>query len=58
VIRCTFHSPIGEDVCAEPIVTGYAATNLSASKTPSIFVFVSIFTDGIDGDGVGAADGF
>src|SRR6266404_1878036 len=51
--RCNFHSPTGVAVCAEPIVTGYAATNLSLSKTPSMFVLVSIFTAMIGGVGGG-----
>ena len=41
----TFQSPIGEAVCAEPIVTGYAAISFPASKTPSMFVFVSTFAE-------------
>src|SRR6266581_9125808 len=44
VIRVTFHSPMGDAVCVEPMVTGYAAMSLSPSKTPSMLVLVSIFT--------------
>ena len=41
----TFQSPIGEVVRADPTVIGYAAISFSASKTPSMFVFVSTFAE-------------
>src|SRR2546427_7927360 len=44
VILLTFHSPMGDVVCAEPMVTGYAAISLSPSRTSSILVLLSIFT--------------